>query len=191
VLLQADVGQPDACRGLVADTLTQLQRLDILVHNAGIQRVGRLLDATDEDWSDVLNVNLSAAFHLARAAVPSMIERGGGGHIVNVASASAYHVHPGIASYVAAKHGLVGLTKALAVELARYGILVNAIAPGLTDTDMIAALDDEQRRRVLASVPLRRMASAEEIGAMVAWIVTGATYSTGNVFHASGGVVMG
>lgn len=190
VILAADLRDPAACRRLIEDARSALGGLDVLVHNAGIQRPALITNMGERDWDDVIAVNLSAAFHLARAAIPAMIDAGGG-DIVNISSASAYVTHAGLASYVAAKQGLIGLTKAMATELARHRIRVNAVAPGLTDTDMIAAVPDRQREQLLRSVPLGRMADPAEIAELVAWVVTGASYSTGNVFHASGGVVMG
>jgi NAD(P)-dependent dehydrogenase (short-subunit alcohol dehydrogenase family) len=145
---------------------------------------------TDAQWDEALAVNLSAAFYLCRAVLPSM-RNAGAGNIVLIASASASVAQAGAAGYVAAKHGLIGLTKALALESASKGIRVNAVSPGLTETDLVANLSPEARAGLLARVPLGRIASAEEIAATVEWVVCGATYATGNVFHASGGVAMG
>lgn len=184
--IRADVGRPDECRRLIEEA----GDVDILVNNAGIQRLAPILKMEDADWQDVIDVNLSAAFYLSQAVLPSMLAKKEG-RIINVASASSYHAHPGIAAYVAAKHGIIGLTKALAVETAKKGILVNAVAPGLTETDMIAGLDDKQRQMTLAVIPMRRVAEPEEIASLVGWVASEATYSTGNVFHAGGGVVMG
>jgi NAD(P)-dependent dehydrogenase (short-subunit alcohol dehydrogenase family) len=144
---------------------------------------------SDADWHDVMNTNLSAVFYLCRAVLVSMLEARAG-HIVNVASASSFMGQRGAASYVASKHGLIGLTRALAIETAPSGILVNAVAPGLTDTDMVRNLTPEQREGLLKMVPLRRIAAPEEVAAMVSFVITRAGYSTGNVFHVSGGVVM-
>jgi NAD(P)-dependent dehydrogenase (short-subunit alcohol dehydrogenase family) len=187
--VRADVGVVGEARHLIDDVLAREGRVDVLVHNAGIQRSGLVHKTSDEEWHRVVDVNLNAAFYLARAVLPSMLDAGRG-QIVNVASASAFIGQRGAAAYVASKHGLIGLTRALAAETVRKGIRVNAVAPGLTETDLVRDLTDAQREVLLATVPMQRVASPEEIAEMVAFVITGATYSTGNVFHASGGVVM-
>ena len=105
--------------------------------------------------------------------------------------ASSFIGQKGTAGYVASNHGLIGLTKALALETASKGISVNAVAPGITETDLVASLTDKQRDGLLATVPLKRIAKPDEVAAMVEFVITSASYSTGNVFHVSGGVVMG
>lgn len=189
MVVRADLASAEECRRLVTAVLDAHGRLDIVVNNAAIQRIASITSMSDADWQDVIDVDLSAPFHVARAALPAMVQRATG-HIVNVASASAFVAHPGISSYVAAKHGLIGLTRALAVETARKGVCVNAVAPGMTETDMIASLSEAQRGRLLDMVPMRRAADPREVAEMIGWIVTGARYSTGNVFHVGGGVVM-
>ena len=189
-LVTGDLGVPAEATRVVCDAAERAGGLDVLVNNAAIQRSSMAHTMRDEDWHDVIGVNLSSVFFTCRAALQLMRPRRRG-HIINVASASSYVAHPGACSYVASKHGLIGLTKALAVENASHGVLVNAIAPGLTHTDMTAALSGAQRERLLGTVPLGRMAEAGEQASLVRWLVTEATYSTGNVFHASGGVAMG
>jgi NAD(P)-dependent dehydrogenase (short-subunit alcohol dehydrogenase family) len=186
---RADVSRSAEAQQLAADVVAAFGRVDILVNNAAIQRSALVHKMSDADWHEVMDTNLSAAFYLGRALLPSMLEARSG-HIVNVASASSFMGQRGAASYVASKHGLIGLTRALAVETAHRGVLVNAVAPGLTDTDMVRGLTPEQREGLLKLVPLRRIAAPEEVAAMVGFVVTRAGYSTGNVFHVSGGVVM-
>jgi NAD(P)-dependent dehydrogenase (short-subunit alcohol dehydrogenase family) len=186
---QADVARAPEARALVEKALARHGRLDILVNNAAIQRSAMLHKMSDADWNDVIDLNLSAAFHLCRAALPAMLEARRG-NIVNVASASAFMAQKGAASYVASKHGLIGLTKALALETANKGLRVNCVAPGLTDTDLVRNLTDAQRGALLTMVPLGRIAAPEEVAAMVAFVIADASYSTGNVFHVGGGVVM-
>jgi NAD(P)-dependent dehydrogenase (short-subunit alcohol dehydrogenase family) len=186
---QADVGRPAEARRLVEELLARHGRLDVLVNNAAIQRSAMLHKMSDADWQEVIDVNLSSVFHLCRAALPSMLAAKRGS-IVNVASASAFMAQRGAASYVASKHGLIGLTKALALETASKGIRVNCVAPGLTDTDLVRDLTDAQRSALLGMVPLGRIGAPEEVARMVALVVVDATYSTGNVFHVGGGVVM-
>lgn len=186
----ADVSWPGGAGALVHGVTDALGPVDILVHNAGVQHSAMAHKMTDDQWQQSLALNLSAAFYLSRAVLPPM-RAAGAGCIVFIASASASVAQAGAAGYVAAKHGLVGLTKALAMESAPKGIRVNAVSPGLTETDMVSGLSDEQRYGLLGRVPMRRMATPEEIAATVEWVVRGATYATGNVFHASGGAAMG
>ncbi|MEZ4451959.1 MAG: 3-oxoacyl-ACP reductase FabG [Nannocystaceae bacterium] len=188
-LARADVSDRAQAARLVEDVLDRHQRLDLLINNAGIQRSALVHKMSDADWHDVLDVNLNAVFYLCRAALPSMLAAGRG-HIVNISSASAFMGQRGAASYVASKHALTGLTRALAVETASHGLQVNIVAPGVTETDLLGALDERQRERLVQRVPMGRIASPEEVASMVGWVVTRATYSTGNVFHVSGGVIM-
>jgi 3-oxoacyl-[acyl-carrier protein] reductase len=188
--IRADIGRPDEARRLIEGVLAQHGRLDVLVNNAARQTSSLLHKMSDADWQSVIDVNLSAVFYLCRAALPAMMAARSG-HIVNIASASSYMARKGAASYIASKHGLIGLTKALALETASQGVLVNAVAPGLTETDLVAGLTEAQREGLLGLVPLKRMARPEEVADMVAYVVTRAGYSTGNVFHCSGGAVLG
>lgn len=188
-LARADISDRDQAARLVEGVLDRHHRLDILINNAGIQRSALVHKMSDADWHDVLDINLNAVFYLCRAALPSMLAAGRG-HIVNISSASGFMGQRGAASYVASKHALTGLTRALAVETASRGLQVNIVAPGVTETDLLGGLDERQRERLLQMVPMGRIAGPEEVASMVGWVVTKATYSTGNVFHASGGVIM-
>jgi NAD(P)-dependent dehydrogenase (short-subunit alcohol dehydrogenase family) len=188
-LARADVAKPAEARRLVEEIVARHRRLDILVNNAAIQRSAMLHKMSDADWYDVLDLNLSAVFHLCRAALPSMLEARAGS-IVNIASASSFLAQKGAAGYVASKHALIGLTKALALETASRGVRVNCVAPGLTDTDLTRNLTDAQRTGLLGLVPQGRIGTPDEVAAMVAFVITDASYSTGNVFHVGGGVVM-
>jgi 3-oxoacyl-[acyl-carrier protein] reductase len=187
--IRADLAAPGTGDHLVAAALALGGRLDVLVNNAGIQRSAPIHRMTDIDWQQVIDVNLSAVFYATRAALRWMREQRSG-RIINVASASSFMAQPGAASYVAAKHGLIGLTRATAVENASRNILVNAVAPGLTQTDMVTGLSPQQQERLTAMVPLQRIGHPDEVAEMVAFVATTATYSTGNVFHVGGGVVM-
>jgi NAD(P)-dependent dehydrogenase (short-subunit alcohol dehydrogenase family) len=188
-VVQADLARPEAATRLARDLVRDFGRVDVLVNNAAIQRSATVLKMEDADWEEVLTVNLGAAFRLCRGLLGPMLSEGYG-RIVNVASASAFMAQRGAAAYVASKTALVGMTRVLAAEVASRGVLVNAVAPGLTDTDMVSALTAAQREALLAMVPLGRMATAEEVARVVVFVVTEATYSTGNVFHVGGGVAM-
>ena len=165
-------------------------RLDLLVNNAGITRDGLLIRMKDEDWDRVMEVNLRGAFLMTRAAAKLMV-RQRSGRIINIASTAGAMGNPGQANYSAAKAGLIGFTKSTARELAHWGILVNAVAPGLIETDMAAAIPAAAREALLAQVPLKRIGSAREVAEMVGFLAgDGAAYVTGQVFHVNGGLYM-
>jgi 3-oxoacyl-[acyl-carrier protein] reductase len=188
VALPGDVTSREDCERLVETARQRFGRLDLLVNNAGITRDGLLVRMKDEDWDRVMEVNLRGAFLMTRAAAKVMV-RQKGGRIVNIASAAGAMGNPGQANYSAAKAGLVGFTKAAARELAHWSILVNAVAPGLIDTDMTAALSASARQALLAQVPLGRAGTAREVAEVVRFLAgDGATYITGQVFHVNGGL---
>jgi 3-oxoacyl-[acyl-carrier protein] reductase len=186
----ADAGQREDADRLVEAARTRFGRLDLLVNNAGITRDGLLIRMKDEDWDRVMETNLRGAFLMTRAAAKVMV-RQRSGRIVNIASAAGAMGNPGQTNYSAAKAGLIGLTKATARELAHWGILVNAVAPGLIETDMAAAIPPEAREAFLAQVPLKRIGSARDVAEMVGFLAgDGAAYVTGQVFHVNGGLYM-
>ena len=164
--------------------------LDILVNNAGITRDGLAMRMKDEDWSAVLDVNLTASFRLARAAMRGMMRRRWG-RIVNIASVVGVTGNPGQANYVAAKAGLIGLTKSLARELASRNITVNAVAPGFIATPMTAALTEKQTDAILGRVPAGRLGTPEEVAAAALYLASiEAAYVTGQTLHVNGGMAM-
>jgi 3-oxoacyl-[acyl-carrier protein] reductase len=189
-----------AAKNLVEETVRQHGRLDILVNNAGILRDGLLLKLSEADFDAVVQVNMKSVFSMTQAAANVMkaqFENGGpdatqgGGSIVNIASIS-YLGNVGQTNYSAAKAGVVAMTRTWALELARYGIRVNAVAPGLMDTEMIQSIPDTLRQRMIESVPLRRIGRPEEFGAAVAFLAgEESSYVTGHVLHLDGGVSVG
>jgi 3-oxoacyl-[acyl-carrier protein] reductase len=186
----ADAAKREDADRLVEAAKERYGRLDLLVNNAGITRDGLLIRMKDDDWDRVMDVNLRGAFLMTRAAAKLMV-RQRSGRIVNIASTAGAMGNPGQANYSAAKAGLIGLTKATARELAHWGILVNAVAPGLIETDMAAAISAEAREALLAQVPLKRIGSAREVAEMVGFLAgDGAAYVTGQVFHVNGGLYM-
>jgi 3-oxoacyl-[acyl-carrier protein] reductase len=188
--VQAEMGKSDDVQGLIGDAHARFGRIDLLVNNAGLTRDGLLVRMKDADWDEVLNVNLRAAFQATRAAARVMM-RQRAGRIVNLASTAGATGTAGQANYASAKAGLIGLTKSTARELAHWGILVNAVAPGLCETDMTAGLSDEIRGAYLEQIPLKRMGTPAEIAAVVRFLASdGASYITGQVIHVNGGLYM-
>jgi 3-oxoacyl-[acyl-carrier protein] reductase len=158
------------------------------VNNAGITRDGLLVRMKDDDWDRVMETNLRGAFLMTRAAAKVMM-RQKGGRIINIASVAGAMGNPGQANYSAAKAGLIGLTKSTARELAHWSILVNAVAPGLIETDMSAAIPEAAREALLAQVPLGRIGTAREVAEVVRFLAgDGAAYITGQVLHVNGGL---
>jgi 3-oxoacyl-[acyl-carrier protein] reductase len=187
----ADAAKREDADRLVDVTRERFGRLDILVNNAGITRDGLLIRMKDDDWDRVLEINLRGAFLMTRAASKAMVRLKSGGRIINIASTAGAMGNAGQANYSAAKAGLIGLTKASARELAHWGILVNAVAPGLIETDMATAMPTEARDALLAQVPLKRIGTAREVAEMVGFLAgDGAAYVTGQVFHVNGGLYM-
>jgi 3-oxoacyl-[acyl-carrier protein] reductase len=182
-----DVAEVEA---LVPTVEAALGSLDILVNNAGVTRDGLLIRMKDADWESVLAINLTAAFRLSRAALKGMLRRRHG-RIINMASVVGVSGNVGQGNYAAAKAGMIGMSKALAAEVATRGITVNCIAPGFIMSPMTEALDQKQRDLILASVPMKRLGSGEEIGAAAVYLASSeAAYMTGQTLHVNGGMAM-
>ena len=186
-VLGCDVQEPDAIAPAVASVFDRFGKIDVLVNNAGITRDRSLAKMSSDEWDAVLQTNLSSVFHLTARVLPHMLEAGYG-RIVNISSVIGLHGNFGQANYAAAKAGIVGFTKSAALELARKGITVNAIAPGFIETEMIAAMPDEVRDRILQRIPMGRFGRPEEIAQAVAFLVSSGDYITGQVITIDGGM---
>ena len=183
----ADTAEVEA---LVPAAEQALGGLDILVNNAGITRDNLFMRMKDEEWDAVIAVNLTSAFRLSRAAVKGMMRRRFG-RIVGIGSIVGATGNPGQGNYAAAKAGLVGMTKALAAEVASRGITVNCVAPGFIETPMTDALNDKQRESILGNVPAGRLGTGEEVAAAVVYLASDeAAYVTGHTLHVNGGMAM-
>ena len=185
----ADLADPQA-PGRLVEAVEAAGGLDILINNAGLTRDNLALRLKDEDWQAVLDVNLSAGFRLIRAALRGMMRRRFG-RIVTITSIVAITGNPGQANYAAAKAGLIGMSKALALEVASRGITVNCIAPGFIDTAMTAALADAQRERLLERIPAGRLGAGADVAAAALYLASDeASYVTGQTLHVNGGMTM-
>ena len=186
-----DVADTEQAGALIASTIEELGQLDILVNNAGVTRDNLLMRMKEEDWDEVLAINLKGAFNCARAAVRPML-KARGGRIVNITSVVGLQGNAGQANYAASKAGLIGLTKSLARELASRGITANAVAPGLVpETGMTSELAAEVQQQMLSAVPLGRAGTPEDVAHAVAFLASKqAAYITGQVLAVDGGMVM-
>jgi 3-oxoacyl-[acyl-carrier protein] reductase len=189
-VVAGDLGDPAATDRIVAEADKALGQVDILVNNAGLTRDGLAMRMKDEDWQKVIDVDLSAGFRLARAAMRGMMKRRWG-RIIGITSIVGVTGNPGQANYAAAKAGMIGMSKALAQELASRNITVNCVAPGFIATPMTDALAPAQRERLLQSIPAGRLGQADDVAAAVVYLASDeAAYVTGQTLHVNGGMAM-
>jgi len=189
-IIPCNLSDSDAVERLVPETEAAAGGIDILVNNAGITRDNLVMRMHDDEWMDVLNVNLNAAFRLARAVSKGMMQRRYG-RVISVTSVVGVTGNAGQANYAASKAALIGMTKSLALELASRGVTANCIAPGLVETDMITKLNEKQREALSLRIPARRLADPSEIAAGVVYLASDeAAYITGQTLHLNGGLMM-
>jgi 3-oxoacyl-[acyl-carrier protein] reductase len=190
VIASCNLADKDSVEALVPAAEEKLGGLDILVNNAGVTRDNLFLRLKDEDWDAVIAINLTAAFRLSRAAVKSMMRRRYG-RIISIGSVVGTAGNPGQGNYAASKAGLIGMSKALAAEVASRNITVNVVSPGFIESPMTQALNDKQREGILSDVPMGRLGSGADVAAAVAYLASGeAAYVTGQTLHVNGGMTM-
>ncbi len=188
--IQANVSDADSVTNMVKEVISTFGSLDILVNNAGITRDNLLMRMKEEEWDDVININLKGVFLSTKAVTRQMMKQRSG-KIINIASIVGVSGNPGQANYVAAKAGVIGLTKTAAKELASRNITVNAVAPGFITTDMTDKLPDDVKNEMLKLIPLNRFGETTDISGVVLFLASDhSNYMTGQTLHIDGGMVM-
>ncbi|GEA49551.1 beta-ketoacyl-ACP reductase [Vibrio inusitatus NBRC 102082] len=185
-----NVTDPASVESVLKEITTEFGPLDILVNNAGITRDNLLMRMKEDEWTDIMDTNLTSIFRLSKAVLRGMMKKKCG-RIINVGSVVGTMGNAGQTNYAAAKAGVIGFTKSMAREVASRGVTVNTVAPGFIETDMTKALNDEQRAATLSSVPAGRLGDPREIAAAVAFLASpDAAYITGETLHVNGGMYM-
>lgn len=189
-ILPADLAAEGGTDKLVADAEAAMEQIDILVNNAGLTRDNLSMRMKDDEWNEVIAVNMTATFKLAKAVQRGMMKRRTG-RIINIASVVGVMGNPGQANYVASKAGMIGWSKAMAQEIASRGITVNCVAPGFIATAMTEVLTDDQKNTISAKIPMGKMGTSDDIASAVAFLASNeAGYVTGTTIHVNGGMVM-
>lgn len=189
-VLPANLSDIDAVAALGKKAEEVLEGVDILVNNAGITRDGLFVRMSDQDWDDVINVNLSSVFRLTRALTHPMMRRRFG-RIINITSIVGVTGNPGQANYCASKAGMIGFSKSLAQEIASRNVTVNCVAPGFIASAMTEKLNDKQKDTILSAIPMKRMGTGDEVASSVAYLASDeAAYMTGQTLHVNGGMAM-
>ncbi len=190
IVMALKLTYPESIESVINAITEEFGPLDILVNNAGITRDNLLMRMKDDEWTDIMDTNLTSIFRLSKAVLRGMMKKKCG-RIINVGSVVGTMGNPGQTNYAAAKAGVIGFTKSMAREVASRGVTVNTVAPGFIETDMTKALNDEQRAATLSSVPAGRLGDPREIAAAVAFLASpDAAYITGETLHVNGGMYM-
>ena len=186
----ANLSDRDAVKALAKEAEGKLEGIDILVNNAGITKDGLFVRMSDDDWDNVININLTAMFTLTREIVYPMMRRKGG-RVINITSVVGVTGNPGQANYCASKAGMIGMSKSLAMEIASRGVTVNCVAPGFIETPMTDALNDKQKEAILGNVPAKRLGTGGEVASAIAFLASDeSAYITGQTIHVNGGLAM-
>ncbi len=188
--IQADVSDEKACVVMVNRVIDSFGRIDILINNAGITKDNISARMKPAEWEDVINTNLTGTFNCSRAVIKPLLKQKSGGRIINIASVSGIHGNAGQANYAAAKAGVIALTKSLSKELGTRGITVNAVAPGMIETDMTDVLSAEKKAETVKRIALGRLGKPEEVAEAVLFLAQGGDYITGQVIVVDGGLVL-
>ena len=189
ICVRAGVANPDDVQNLIDTTVKEFGGIDILVNNAGVNRDRTIRRMSAEEWQEVIATDLSSVFYCTNAALPHMIERGGG-RIVNMSSIVGQMGNLGQSNYAAAKAGIVGFTKSAAQEFARFNITVNAMCPGFIATEMVTNLTEEVQQALLAKIPLGRFGKPEEVASLCRFLVSEGAYITGAQININGGMYL-
>ncbi len=190
IAVQANVADPEDVKQMVKETIDTFGSLDILVNNAGITRDNLLMRMKEDEFDQVIDTNLKGVFNCIKAVTRQMMKQRAG-KIINISSVVGVSGNPGQTNYVAAKAGVIGMTKSVAQELASRNILVNAVAPGFISTEMTDELTDEQKQSMFDLIPLNRLGEAEDVANAVKFLASeDANYMTGQTLHVNGGMVM-
>lgn len=190
VCVQADVSQFEDCKNMIKQTIEKLGKIDVVVNNAGITKDGLIMRMKEEDFTQVIDINLTGTFNVTRNVIPYMIKQKSG-RIINISSVVGITGNAGQTNYSASKAGIIGFTKSLAREVASRNILVNAVAPGFIATDMTSVLSDAVKETINTQIPLKRMGSAQDVANIVKFLTSeDSSYVTGQVIQVDGGMVM-
>ena len=187
VAIQADVSDPAQAARLIEETVKQFGRIDVLVNNAGINIDRTMKNLATDDWDKVIQVNLNAFFYTVKAAVP-YFQQQKSGKIINISSVTAWRGMFGQTNYAAAKAGIIGFNRSAALELARYNVTANVVAPGYTRTEMYESIPEKSKEGILAQIPLGRVCEPEEVARAVRYLIVDGDYITGTTLNISGGI---
>jgi len=189
MLVQGDVSRKDEAQKVVQEVINNWKRLDIVVNNAGITRDSSIRKMSTEDWDEVISVNLNGTFYCTKAALPAMIDQKFG-RIINISSLVGQTGSFGQANYSASKGAVIAFTKTVALEMAKFNITANVIAPGYTSTEMLAKVPEDVQEQIKAKIPLHRFGQPEEIGKAAAFLAAEGDYITGQQLNINGGIYM-
>jgi len=187
VAIQADVSHPEQAARLIEETVKQFGRIDVLVNNAGINIDRTMKNLAIDDWEKVIQVDLNGSFYTVKAALPYFMQQKSG-NIINISSVTAWRGMFGQTNYAAAKAGIIGFTRSAALELARYNVTVNVVAPGYTRSEMYDSIPEKTKEAILTQIPLGRVCEPEEVARAVRYLIVDGDYITGTTLNISGGV---